>query len=39
VLPGHRPVVFLFSSRLGCLGSLLVSLVLTALLFVLFTVL
>jgi hypothetical protein len=31
--------VFLFSSRLGCLGSLLVSLVLTALLFVLFTVL
>jgi hypothetical protein len=30
--------VFLFSSRLGCLGSLLVSLVLTALLFVLFTV-
>ncbi len=37
--PGHRPDVFLFSSRLGCLGSLLVSLVLTALLFVLFTVL
>jgi hypothetical protein len=31
--------VFLFSSRLGCLGSLLVSLVLTALLFVLFTML
>jgi hypothetical protein len=31
--------VFLFSSRLGCLGSLLVSLVLTVLLFVLFTVL
>ena len=31
--------MFLFSSRLGCLGSLLVSLVLTALLFVLFTVL
>jgi hypothetical protein len=31
--------VFLFSSRLGCLGSLLVSLVLTALLFVLLTVL
>jgi hypothetical protein len=31
--------VFLFSSRLGCLGSLLVSIVLTALLFVLFTVL
>jgi hypothetical protein len=31
--------VFLFTSRLGCLGSLLVSLVLTALLFVLFTVL
>jgi hypothetical protein len=31
--------VFLFSTRLGCLGSLLVSLVLTALLFVLFTVL
>jgi hypothetical protein len=31
--------VFLFSSRLGCLGSLLVSLVLTALLFALFTVL
>jgi hypothetical protein len=30
--------VFLFSNRLGCLGSLLVSLVLTALLFVLFTV-
>jgi hypothetical protein len=31
--------VCLFSTRLGCLGSLLVSLVLTALLFVLFTVL
>jgi hypothetical protein len=31
--------VFPFSSRLGCLGSLLVSLVLTALLFLLFTVL
>ncbi|CCH90472.1 conserved protein of unknown function [Modestobacter italicus] len=31
--------MFLLSSRLGCLGSLLVSLVLTALLFVLFTVL
>jgi hypothetical protein len=31
--------VFLFSSRLGCLGSLLVSLVLTALLFMLFTAL
>jgi hypothetical protein len=31
--------VFLFTSRLGCLGSLLVSLVLTALLFLLFTVL
>jgi hypothetical protein len=31
--------VFLFSSRLGCLGSLLVSLVLTGLLFVLFTML
>jgi hypothetical protein len=30
--------VFLFTSRLGCLGSLLVSLVLTAVLFVLFTV-
>jgi hypothetical protein len=30
--------VFLFSSRLGCLGSLLVSLLLTAVLFVLFTV-
>jgi hypothetical protein len=30
--------VFLFSNRLGCLGSLLVSVVLTALLFVLFTV-
>ena len=31
--------MFLFSSRLGCLGSLLVSLVLTGLLFVLFTML
>jgi len=31
--------VFLFTSRLGCLGSLLVSLLLTALLFVLITVL
>jgi hypothetical protein len=31
--------VFLFTSRLGCLGSLLVSLLLTALLFFLFTVL
>ena len=31
--------MFLFSSRLGCLGSLLVSLVLTALLFMLFTAL
>jgi hypothetical protein len=30
--------VFLFTSRLGCLGSLLVSLVLTAVLFLLFTV-
>ena len=30
--------MFLFTSRLGCLGSLLVSLVLTAVLFVLFTV-
>ena len=29
---------FLFTNRLGCLGSLLVSLLLTALLFVLFTV-
>ena len=28
----------LFTSRLGCLGSLLVSLLLTALLFLLFTV-
>jgi hypothetical protein len=31
--------VFLFTNRLGCLGSLLVSLLLTAVLFVLFTVL
>jgi len=31
--------VFLFSSRLGCLGSLVLSLVLTGLLFLLFTVL
>jgi hypothetical protein len=38
--PGHAGRVFLlFTSRLGCLGSLLVSLVLTALLFVLFTML
>ena len=29
----------LFTNRLGCLGSILVSLLLTALLFVLFTVL
>jgi hypothetical protein len=37
---GHDPAVFLlFTNRLGCLGSLLLSLVLTALLFVLFTVL
>ena len=37
--PGHDRVVFLlFTSRLGCLGSLLISLLLTALLFVLFTV-
>ena len=36
---GHRGIVFLFSSRLGCLGSLLISLVLTVLLFVLFSVL
>jgi hypothetical protein len=35
---GHRGIVFLFfTSRLGCLGSLLVSLLLTALLCVLFT--
>ena len=32
------PVFLLFTSRLGCLGSLLVSLLLTALLFLLFTV-
>ena len=32
-------MIALFSSRLGCLGSLLVSLLLTVLLFVLFTVL
>jgi hypothetical protein len=32
-------VFLLFTSRLGCLGSLLLSLVLTALLVVLFTVL
>ena len=31
-------VSFLFSNRLGCLGSVLVSLLLTVLLFVLFTV-
>ena len=31
--------MFLFSSRIGCLGSLLISLVLTALLFLLFSVL
>jgi len=31
--------VLFFTNRLGCLGSLLVSLLLTALLFVLFTVL
>ncbi len=37
--PGQGGRVFLFSSRLGCLGSLLVSLVLTGLLFVLFTML
>lgn len=30
--------MFLFASRLGCLGSLLVSLLLTVLLFILFTV-
>jgi hypothetical protein len=37
---GHRPVVlFLFSSRLGCLGSLAVSAVLTLLLLVVFDVL
>jgi hypothetical protein len=30
--------VFLFTSRLGCLGSLLVSLLLTAVLFILVTV-
>lgn len=32
-------VFFFFTNRLGCLGSLLVSLLLTAVLFVLFTVL
>ena len=37
---GHRAIVFLlFTSRLGCLGSLLVSLLLTVLLYVLFTAL
>ena len=37
---GHRRIVFLFfTSRLGCLGSLLVSVLLTLLLYVLFTVL
>jgi hypothetical protein len=37
---GHlRPVFFLFSSRLGCLGSLLVSALLTLLLLVAFDVL
>jgi hypothetical protein len=35
---GQGRRVFLFTSRLGCLGSLLVSLLLTAVLFVLFTV-
>ena len=30
---------FFFTNRLGCLGSLLVSLLLTAVLFILFTVL
>jgi hypothetical protein len=35
---GQEASVFLFTSRLGCLGSLLVSLVLTAVLFLLFTV-
>ena len=37
---GQEAGVFLFfTSRLGCLGSILVSLLLTALLFILFTVL
>jgi len=31
--------VFFFTNRLGCLGSLLLSLLLTAVLFILFTVL
>jgi hypothetical protein len=39
-LPGQRAAVFLFfSNRLGCLGSLLLSAVLTVLLLVLFDVL
>ncbi len=37
---GQRAAVFLFfTSRLGCLGSLLISLVLTGLLFLLLTLL
>ena len=37
--PGHPPpVFFLFSSRLGCLGSLAVSALLTVLLLLLFDV-
>ncbi|GAA4727534.1 hypothetical protein GCM10023328_02220 [Modestobacter marinus] len=37
---GHRRAMFLFfTNRLGCLGSLLISLVLTGLLFLLFTLL
>ncbi|MGY1855362.1 hypothetical protein [Modestobacter sp. SYSU DS0290] len=36
-VPGHRRwMFFFFSNRLGCLGSLLVSLVVTALLVLLF---
>jgi hypothetical protein len=38
--PGHRPgVFFLFSNRLGCLGSLLVSALLTLLLLLVLDVL
>ena len=38
--PGHPPsVFFLFSNRLGCLGSLLLSLVLTAVVVLLITLL
>jgi hypothetical protein len=40
VLAGHRTAMFfLFSSRLGCLGSLLVSAILTVILLLVFDVL